>query len=155
MPRNRTYRPDVVDAKILAILADKGRTPVSDLAERVGMSAPSVTERIRRLEAAGIIRAFTIAVDAKALGYTLEAIVRVKPRPGQLHQVERLIQREPRFTACDKITGDDCFVVRASLASIEDLDTLLKDLHERAETNTAIVKSSPIKGRIPPPVKAS
>ncbi len=154
MPRNQKYRPDATDAKILAALSANGRIAMSDLANLVGMSAPSVTERVRRLEAAEIIRAFTITVDAKALGYTLEAIVRIKPRPGQLHHVERLIQREPRFISCDKITGDDCFVVRAVLVSIEELDIILKALHERAETSTAIVKSTPIAGRIPQPLMA-
>jgi Lrp/AsnC family leucine-responsive transcriptional regulator len=152
MPKNIKYRPDAVDAKILAALSDNGRIAMSDLAHGVAMSAPSVTERVRRLEAAGIIRSFTIAVNPKALGYTLEAIVRIKPRPGQLHQVECLIQRERRFISCDKITGDDCFIVRVCLVSIEELDTLLTALHERAETNTAIVKSSPIAGRIPQPL---
>jgi Lrp/AsnC family leucine-responsive transcriptional regulator len=152
MPKNEKYRPDAVDAKILAALSDNSRVTMSELAHRAEMSAPSVTERVRRLEATGIIRSFTISVDPKALGYTLEAIVRIKPRPGQLHQVERLIERERRFISCDKITGDDCFIARVSLVSIDELDTILKALHERAETNTAIVKSSPIAGRIPQPL---
>ena len=123
---------------------------MSDLARAVGLSAPSVAERVRKLEASGIVRAFTIAVDPKALGYALEAIVRIKPRPGHLHAVERMLKEQPQIVACDKVTGDDCFIARLCLRSVEDLDALLDPLHERAETSTAIVKSSSVRSRLPP-----
>jgi Lrp/AsnC family transcriptional regulator, leucine-responsive regulatory protein len=141
---------DEVDFKIIKSLIANARISMSDLARITNMSAPSVTERVRRLEANGLVQAFTIEIDPKALGYTLEAIVRIKPRPGQLHLVERLIIEQPQFLSCDKVTGDDCFVARLCLRSIEELDTLLDPLHERAETSTSIVKSSPVRKRMPP-----
>ena len=187
---------DPIDAKLIEQLGGNSRIAMSDLARAVGLSAPSATERVRKLEAAGVIRSFTIDLDPKSLGYTLEAVVRIKPRPGQLHLVERqyrpaellthwstvcgtvfsfscarpphqpraripirisqyllgsvLIQSEPRFVACDKVTGDDCFIARLWLTSIGELDVLLDDLHARAETNTSIVKSSPVAHRMPP-----
>lgn len=141
---------DATDRRIVEALAANARLAMSDLAREVGMSAPSVTDRVRRLEAAGIVRGYTIELDPAALGYTLAAIVRIKPRPGQLHIVERMIQDEPRFISCDKVTGDDCFIAKLSLRSIDELDPLLDPLHDRAETNTAIVKSSPVQARLPP-----
>lgn len=150
MPANRKKPLDAVDSRIIDALVQNARLAVSDLAREIGMSAPSVTERIRRLEAAGIIRGYTVEIDAEALGYTLDAIVRIKPRPGQLHLVERMIQDEPRFLWCDKVTGDDCFIARLCLASIDELDPVLDPLHERAETSTAIIKSSTVPHRLPP-----
>ena len=141
---------DPIDAKLIEQLGGNSRIAMSDLARAVGLSAPSATERVRKLEAAGVIRSFTIDLDPKSLGYTLEAVVRIKPRPGQLHLVEHLIQSEPRFVACDKVTGDDCFIARLWLTSIGELDVLLDGLHARAETNTSIVKSSPVARRMPP-----
>ncbi len=88
-------------------------------------------------------------VDAKAIGYTLEAIVRIKPRSKQLHIVEQMIRDEPRFTSCDRVTGDDCFIARLALVNVEELDDILLPLHERAETNTSIVKSSLLRNRMP------
>ena len=97
-----------------------------------------------------MIDSFTVQVDPRALGYTLQAIVRVKPLPGQLHLVEDLIRRIPEFVECDKVTGDDCFIARLYLYSIEQLDEILSKVAERAETSTAIVKSTPVPRRQPP-----
>jgi Lrp/AsnC family leucine-responsive transcriptional regulator len=140
---------DDTDRQILLQLQAEGRMSMSDLAKRIGMSAPSVKDRVRRLEDRGIIRRFTVDMDMAALGFNLEAIVRIKPRPGSLHIVEKMILEEKRFTACDKVTGDDCFITRLALKSIQELDPLLDPFHEKAETNTAIIKSSPIINRTP------
>ncbi|MDN7674229.1 Lrp/AsnC family transcriptional regulator [Burkholderia oklahomensis] len=142
--------PDSIDRELLRALADDARQPVSELARRVGLSAPSTADRLRRLEAQGVIARFTVELDPRALGYTLQAIVRVKPLPGQLHLVEELLRRIPEFVECDKVTGDDCFVCRLYLRSIEQLDGILAKVTERAETSTAIVKSTPVARRLPP-----
>lgn len=141
---------DGIDRALLAALAEDARTSVSDLARQVGLSAPSTSERLRRLEAQGVIGGYTVRIDPRALGYTLQAIVRVKPLPGQLHLVEEMLRRIPEFIECDKVTGDDCFIARLYLHSIEQLDEILTKVTERAETSTAIVKSTPVPRRLPP-----
>ncbi|AHI63132.1 Lrp/AsnC family transcriptional regulator [Burkholderia thailandensis] len=141
---------DAIDRELLRALADDARQPVSELARRVGLSAPSTADRLRRLEAQGVISRFTVELDPRALGYTLQAIVRVKPLPGQLHLVEELLRRIPAFVECDKVTGEDCFICRLYLRSIEQLDGILAKVTERAETSTAIVKSTPVARRLPP-----
>ncbi|WP_027211619.1 Lrp/AsnC family transcriptional regulator [Burkholderia sp. WSM2232] len=146
---------DETDRALLAALAEDARRPVSELARLVGLSAPSTAERIRRLEAQGVIERFTVQLAPRALGFTLQAIVRVKPLPGQLHLVEEVIRRIPEFVECDKVTGDDCFICRLYLHSIEQLDEILSKVTERAETSTAIVKSTPIARRLPPLAQAS
>lgn len=140
---------DEKDRLIVKLLSEDARMPVSDLAKRVGLSGPSTGERIRRLENNGVISRFTVELDLKVLGFPLQAIVRIKPRPGNMHIVEDMILNEPGFLDCDKVTGDDCFVARLALRSIADLDPILLPFHDRAETNTAIIKSSPLRGRIP------
>ena len=139
---------DDTDRALLAALAQDARQPVSELARAVGLSAPSTAERIRRLEAQGVIERFTVQIDPRALGYTLQAIVRVKPLPGQLHLVEDVIRRIPEFVECDKVTGDDCFICRLYLRSIDQLDEILSKVTERAETSTAVVKSTPVPRRL-------
>jgi Lrp/AsnC family transcriptional regulator, leucine-responsive regulatory protein len=141
---------DEIDRALLAALVDDARASVSELARLVGLSAPSTSERLRRLEAQGVIGGYTVRIDPRALGYTLQAIVRVKPLPGQLHLVEDVIRRIPEFIECDKVTGDDCFIARIWLHSIEQLDEILNKVTERAETSTAIVKSTPVPRRLPP-----
>jgi len=141
---------DEIDRALLAALAEDGRAAVSELARQVGLSAPSTSERLRRLEAQGVIGGYTVQINPRSLGYTLQAIVRVKPLPGQLHLVEEVIRRIPEFVECDKVTGDDCFIARLYLHSIEQLDEILAKVTERAETSTAIVKSTPVARRLPP-----
>lgn len=145
---------DDLDRKLVAILSEDGRISLKDLAQRVNLSSPSVSERLRRLEERGVIRAFTIDVDPVALGYQLQAIVRIRPLPGKLHIVQKLIEEIPEFSECDKVTGDDCFIGRLHLRSIEQLDHILDRIADKAETNTAIVKAQPVRRRLPPPCEA-
>ncbi|MBB4166945.1 Lrp/AsnC family transcriptional regulator [Rhizobium sp. BK538] len=141
---------DDVDQRILEALAENARISLKELAQAAGLSSPSAAERLRRLEERGIIAGFTIDIDAAALGYPLQAIVRVRPLPGQLHVVQRIIQDTPQFVECDKVTGDDCFIARLVVRSMAELDTILDKVAEKAETNTSMVKASPVKRRLPP-----
>ena len=141
---------DEVDNRIIDLLVLNSRRSLKNLGMATELSSPSVMDRVRRLEEKGIIRSFTIDVDLEALGYSLQAIVRVRPLPGMLHVVERLIQETPEFIECDKVTGDDCFIAKLCFRSMAQLDAILDRITEKAETNTSIVKASPIKRRLPP-----
>lgn len=141
---------DDLDRRILEALLRDSRVSLKELAQSVGLSSPSVTERMRKLEERGVIRAFTVDIDPQALGYALQAIVRIRPLPGKLHIVQKLIEDIPEFGECDKVTGDDCFIARLYVRSIDQLDTILDRIADKAETNTSIVKSKPIERRPPP-----
>ena len=141
---------DELDRKLLDILVKDSRTSLKELAQQVGLSSPSVSERLRRLEERGVIRAFTVEIDPEALVFPLQAIVRVRPLPGKLHIVQQLIEEIPEFGECDKVTGDDCFVARLYVRSMGELDKLLDRIADKAETSTAIIKAQPIRRRPPP-----
>jgi Lrp/AsnC family leucine-responsive transcriptional regulator len=141
---------DDVDQRVLDVLLTDSRISLKQLAEQVGLSAPSVSERLRRLEERGVIRQYTVDLDPKALGYPLQAIVRVRPMPGKLHIVQRLIEEIPQISECDKVTGEDCFIARLFVQSIDQLDQILDRVADHAETNTAIVKAQPVRRRAPP-----
>lgn len=141
---------DAIDRVLIAALMQDSRRSLKALAQLSGLSSPSVAERLRRLEERGVLKGYTVEVDPKAFGYQLQAIVRVRPLPGRLQEVEREIMAIPEFTECDKVTGEDCFVARLHVRSMEQLDSLLDRLNLYAETNTAIVKKTPVKRRLPP-----
>lgn len=147
---SETEMLDDIDRRILNALIADSRLAIKQLAERAGLSSPAASERLRRLEERGIIRAFTVEIDPAALGYQLQAIVRIRPLPGKLHVVSKLIAEIPEFCECDKVTGDDCFVARLFVRSIGELDTILDRIADKAETSTSIVKSQPIPRRAPP-----
>lgn len=142
--------PDDIDRRMLTLLTANARLPLKELAAQVGLSSPSVSDRLRRLEEQGLIRAFTVEIDPVQLGYTLQAIVRIRPLPGRLHLVQRLIEEIPEITECDKVTGDDCFIARLMLRDISHLDRILDSIADKAETSTAIVKAQPVLRRLPP-----
>lgn len=141
---------DDVDRRILALLERDGRMPVKALAEQIGLSSPGASERLRRLEDRGVIRGFTVDAEPRALGYPMQAIVRIRPLPGKLQAVQKLIEATPEFVECDKVTGDDCFIGRLYLRSIEHLDHILDRITDMAETNSSIVKAQPVRRRLPP-----
>lgn len=141
---------DETDQRMLEALARNARISLKELAEAAGLSSPSAAERLRRLEERGIISAFTVDIAPEAIGYPLQAIVRIRPLPGQLHVVERIIQDTPEFIECDKVTGDDCFIGRLVVRSMGELDGILDKITERAETNTSMIKATPVKRRLPP-----
>ncbi|MBV8874639.1 Lrp/AsnC family transcriptional regulator [Phytobacter diazotrophicus] len=141
---------DEIDRQILACLVEDARMSLKVLSGRVGLSSPSTAERLKRLEEKGVIEGYAARVNLTALGYTLQALVRVRPLPGLLQKVDKYIQAMPECIESDKVTGEDCFVIRLVVRSIEQLDTLLDGLAEYAQCNTSIVKSSPVKRRLPP-----
>ncbi len=141
---------DEIDQQLIVALTEDSRRSLKALAQISGLSSPSVAERLRKLEEKGVLKGYGVEVDPLAFGYQLQAIVRIRPLPGQLHEVERQIQATPQFTECDKVTGEDCFIARLHVRSMEQLDEILDHINVYALTNTAIVKKTTVKRRLPP-----
>ena len=141
---------DAIDAAILRALAKEARVTMADLARRVGLSAPSVTERVRRLEEAGIVRGYGARIDPTALGRPLAAYIRVRPMPGQLRKTIEVLQGLEAVVECDRVTGEDCFVAKAQLRSVEELEAVIDRIIPYAMTNTSIIQSTPVRRRLPP-----
>ena len=141
---------DEVNIRILEELRREPRLTMTALGRRVGMSAPAVTERVRRLEEAGIIRGYRLDLDAAALGLPLTAYIRVRPDPGQLPRVAELARSIPEVVECHRITGEDCFILKAHFPAIDQLDRLLDQFLVYGTTTTSIVQSTPVPLRLPP-----
>src|SRR6185312_13149654 len=116
---------DARNVEILALLAGDPRMSVSELARRVGMSAPATRERIQRMEEAGVIRGCRLEIDPAALGYPIAAFVRVRPMPGRLPKIAELAASLPQVIECHRITGEDCFILQVRLESLDSLDLIL------------------------------
>jgi len=148
--RSQNAGIDQIDHRILHMLAGDARTTMAKLARAVRLSAPSVAERIRRLEESGIIEGYTLLINPAALGLPVAAWLRVRPLPGQLQKVAKLLQELPEIVECDRVTGEDCFLARAQVRDIADLERLIDKIIVNATTNTSIIQSSPVKRRLPP-----
>ena len=141
---------DAVDHKIIAELATDGRISFAELGRRTNLSSPAVTERVKRLEQAGVITGYRAEVDPRALGYQLTAIVRVKPAVRQLAKIAELAAEIPQIEECLRITGEDCFYIKLHLGSIEELPSVLDQFLLYGETTTSIVNATPVPRRDPP-----
>jgi Lrp/AsnC family leucine-responsive transcriptional regulator len=142
---------DAIDMRILRILLDDARTSVADIARAVGMSAPSVSERMRRLEENGTIQGYAAQINPAALGLPLGAWLRVRPVPGELARVAGILKEIPEIATCDRVTGEDCFIARVQVRSVVDLERVIDRIIPYAMTNTSIVQSSPVPARLPMP----
>lgn len=146
---------DTTDVRILAELQADARITMAELGRRVALSPPAVTERVRRLERAGIVEGYTAHTNLKALGYGLLAFV-------WLSLPTNTSARSPTFLAtlrnraeiieAHHITGDDCFLLKVAVRDAEHLEELISDIGTHGRTTTSIVLSSPVVTRplLPP-----
>jgi Lrp/AsnC family transcriptional regulator, leucine-responsive regulatory protein len=138
---------DPLNVELLRRLVADPRVTTSELARSIGMSAPAVRERVQRLEEAGVIAGYRTEINPRALGYAVTVIVRVRPMPGRLPQIIELVQATPNVVECHRITGEDCFIMKAHLRCLDDLDGLLDRFLVHGQTTTSIVQSSPVPPR--------
>jgi Lrp/AsnC family leucine-responsive transcriptional regulator len=103
-----------------------------------------VRERILRLEESGIIRGYRLELDPAALGYPVAAFVRARPAPGQLPKLAELARSMAEVVECHRVTGEDCFVLKVHLQSIDELDKVLDRLLAYGQTTTSIIQSTPV-----------
>lgn len=141
---------DAVNMRILEELQRDPRLTMSELGRRIGMSSPAVTERVHRLEEAGVIRGYRLDLDPAALGLSITAYVRIRPSAGRLPKIAELAQQIPEVVECHRVTGEDCFVLKVHLPAIDQLDRLLDAFLLYGSTTTTIVQSSPVPLRPPP-----
>ena len=141
------YSLDAINLRLLSALSDNPRLSMSELARRVGMSAPAVTERVQRLEAAGVIAGYRMDIDPAALGMPVTALVRIRPGPGQLPKIAQVAQETPQVVECQRITGEDCFVLKIHAPSIGELEETLDRFLLFGQTTTSIVVSTPVPPR--------
>jgi Lrp/AsnC family transcriptional regulator, leucine-responsive regulatory protein len=147
--RNGGAALDDTDVRLLRALEANARLSLADLARQVSLSPQSVSERLKRLEDVGVLKGFTVRLDPRALGLGIAAYVRIRPMMGELPRVAKLIQNCPEVVECDRITGDDCFIAKVFVESVEGLEQVIDRLIPFAQTNTSIVQSSPVESRLP------
>jgi Lrp/AsnC family leucine-responsive transcriptional regulator len=144
-----TYGPpngtlDQTNMRLLEELQRDPRLTMTELGRRVGMSSPAVAERIRRLEATGVIAGYRLDINPTALGLPLAAYVRVRPDPGRLPQIAELARQIPEVVECHRITGEDCFILKVYLPAMDQLDRILDRFLLYGTTTTSIIQSSPV-----------
>jgi Lrp/AsnC family leucine-responsive transcriptional regulator len=135
---------DATNLGLIDELQRNARLTVAELGRRVGLSAPAVAERLQRLEAEGTIKGYRAEVDPRALGYSLSVVIRVRPAPRELRKVADLAQQTPEVVECHRITGEDCYFLKAHVRDVVHMEEVIDRFAIYGQTTTSIVQSSPV-----------
>ena len=138
---------DATTRRILEELQQDGRVSLAELGRRVGLSPPAVAERVSRLERDGVITGYHARIDPRALGFALGVVIRVRPAPREIAKVAELARETPEVVECHRITGEDCFFMKAHVRDVEHLEEVIDRFVAFGQTTTSIVQSSPVPGR--------
>ena len=140
---------DTANLRILAELQAEARMSLAELGRRVGLSAPAVADRVTRLEAEGVIAGYHARVDPRALGLSLGVVLRVRPAARMIAKVADVARESEEVVECERITGEDCFYMRAHVRDVEHLEELIDRFTPFGQTTTSLVQSAPVPRRGP------
>lgn len=133
---------DVFDRAIVDELRADGRCSWRELADRIGLGASATTERVRRLEASGVIRSYHATIDPGALGIELSALVDIRLRVDADHdEFEARLAETHEVQGAVHLTGPFDYQVTVACPDVTTLDRLLRGWEEIAESNTRLILS--------------
>ncbi|MFD3451495.1 Lrp/AsnC family transcriptional regulator [Streptomyces sp. NPDC058691] len=138
---------DATDWRILDALQRDGRASYAELARAVAMSASAVTERVRRLEEAGVITGYSAVVDLDRIGRPILAFVRLRYPHGNYKPFHDLLASTPEVLEAHHVTGDDCFIMKVTARSMRHLEEITGRIAGLGSVTTSVVYSSPLARR--------
>jgi len=142
---------DDINREILDLLQQNGRMSYRELGQRVGLTAPAVTERVHKLQELGVIKGFRAVLDYEALGFPILCVIRLNQTHGSssldLEDIDQTIADIPEIIEANRVTGSESHVVRARVRSTRHLEELLQHFWPYGDSVTNIVTSSPVPRR--------
>jgi Lrp/AsnC family transcriptional regulator, leucine-responsive regulatory protein len=139
---------DAIDLQILSVLQVNGRIPLVKLGEQVGLSAPSVNERVKKLEDSGVISGYHASVDARRLGKDVTAFIGVSiSHPKTIALFEEAVALLEDVLECHHVTGQHTVILKVkteNTSSLEQLISSIRSIEGVARTETMVVLSTHI-----------
>jgi Lrp/AsnC family leucine-responsive transcriptional regulator len=135
---------DRIGRKILAALQANARTPIRRIGEMVGLSAPAVAERVKKLEETGIIKGYHARIDPAAVGLPVSAFIHLTTDARHYPAVKTLAAGMRQISACHHISGEASFILHVRVDDVSDLEAVVARLSPFGQTRTAIVLSTPV-----------
>ncbi len=140
---------DSTSWQILEALQRDARLSYTELGQRVGLSAPAVADRVRRMEDAHIISGYHAELSRTKIGYPITAIIRLSTPSGERStSFIASLQETPEVLECSRVTGSDSFIITVMASSVAHLETLIDHLAAHGQLTTSMVLSSPVTHRI-------
>lgn len=148
MNKNLNYKPlDELNAHILEELQLDARLSITEIGRRVGLSAPALAERIKRMEDEGVITGYRAMIDNDKIGLTVNAFITLKSTLAHAAAAKK-ISEIPEITECYNITGHNCVIMKVSTPTTKRLEAIIGQLQAVGETNTSIILSPTFENRI-------
>lgn len=132
---------DLTDKTILQELVNDSRLSMSELGRRIHLSAPAVRERVKQLEDKEIIKNYTVKINDKALGYSIQCIIEATIKNNRYKDFKELIQTYDCVDFCYRIAGDACFMLKMNFSSFENAEKTIDELQPFAHTKTHFIFS--------------
>lgn len=133
---------DRLDWRIIEILQQDGRITSTELGKRIGLSQPAVTTRIRRLEDLGVIEGYSARVNHALLGRPIRALIRLRTSHAQIGRCLETFEQTGEIIEADRVTGEDCFVLRVVVSQMERLEQIIDSLAALGAVTTSIILAS-------------
>jgi Lrp/AsnC family leucine-responsive transcriptional regulator len=119
---------DDIDRRILTLLQEDCKVPLAQVGKRVGLSAPSVMERIRRLEEAGVVRGYCALVDSRKVGLDVTAFIGMSMSPQVIADFESQLENVEEVLECHHVTGAYTMLLKVKTRNTQTLERLISRL---------------------------
>jgi Lrp/AsnC family transcriptional regulator, leucine-responsive regulatory protein len=134
--------------QLLRLLQDNARQSFRQIGDIIGMTAPAVAERVRRLEDAGIVVGYRAELDLEQVGLPILAFIYLTCNSIQSRRFREAVADMPQIIECHCVTGSETYILKVAVASVRHLEHLLLDLTNHGEVRTSLVLSTQVKTRV-------
>ncbi len=141
---------DKIDLKILEILENNARMPVKEIANQVFLSSPAVTNRIERLEKAGVITGYHADINFQKFGFNIRGFINLQVDPKRKQEFYSFIEKVPNVIESSCVTGDYSMMIEVVFRYTEEMDHLINELQQFGRTKTQIVFTTNVEHRSVP-----
>lgn len=138
---------DRTDYKILEILQNDGRISMKDLGKQVGLTAPAVSERVKKLEESDIIKGYKAVVNPARLNKNISAFIDIAMAADKYNSFLTYAQEKKEVIECHHVTGGDCMTIKVLVTNMLELEHLIDEIKKMGNTQTSLILSSPIESK--------
>ncbi|MBD1372516.1 Lrp/AsnC family transcriptional regulator [Hazenella sp. IB182357] len=132
---------DEIDGLIVHELKQNSRLSMRELAKKVNLSAPSVAERVKKLEIEGVIKGYSVVLDQAKMGSPVQVLMEVTVRNGAYDAFRRELSRRNEIEFAYRVAGKACFFLKINLASLEELEKFIDEVRAQVMTESYIILS--------------
>ncbi len=138
---------DRTDYKIIELLQVEGRISMKDLGMQVGLTAPAVSERVKKMEESGIITGYRACIDAAKLNRNITAFIDIAMAADKYTAFLHFATTRREVVECHHVTGGDCMTIKVLVRNMMELEGLIDDIKKMGNTRTSLILSSPIESK--------